>query len=325
MGVVNTTKTFATNEVITSTLMNNIIDQTTFTNDAISGGTLTVTGAGQLKVGSITSNELAADSVTANAIASGVITNVKISATAAISLSKLAVEALPVGITVATANILDANVTTAKILDANVTAPKLSGAQTGTAPIFGVRAWANFDSMANSDVAGTFSRSGTTVTVTITGHGLIVGNLIFIDFAVGTGTVAPDGLYVVATVTDANIFTVTSVASATGTGTVTLKRKEIKASGNISCISAAAPSPVIPPSTNDTVADGYYVANFSVAMPNSNFVVLGTGSEAKAFAVSSGNDIVSGAPYNAQSAIVLSISTGSNANSLVYNSIAIIG
>jgi hypothetical protein len=323
MGVVNTTKTFATNEVITSTLMNNIIDQTTFTNDAISGGTLTVTGAGQLKVGAITSSELAADSVTANAIASGVITNVKISATAAISLSKLASEALPVGITVATANILDANVTTAKILDANVTAPKLSGAQTGAAPIYGVRAWVNFDATQNADVAGTFSRSGTTVTITVTGHGLIAGNLIFIDYT--AGTVAPDGLYVVASVTDANIFTVTSVASATGTGTVTLKRKEIKASGNISCISAAAPSPVIPPSTNDTVADGYYVANFSVAMPNSNFVVLGTGSEAKAFAVTSGNDIVSGAPYNPQSAIVLSISTGSNANSLVYNSIAIIG
>lgn len=325
-GVVETTHTFATNEVITSTLMNNIIDQTLFTSDALSGGTLALT-AGKLKVATsgITSNEMGVDAVTANAIAAGVITNVKISATAAISLSKLASEALPVGITVATANILDANVTTAKILDANVTAPKLSGAQTGTAPIYGVRAWANFDATANADVAGTFSRSGTTVTVTVTGHGLIAGNLVFIDFSAGTGTVAPDGLYVVATVTDVNIFTVTSVASATGTGTVTLKRKEIKASGNISCISAAAPSPVIPPSTSDTVANGYYVANFSVAMPNSNFAVLGTGSETKAFAIASGNDIVSGAPYNAQSAIVLSISTGSNASSLECNSIAIIG
>jgi len=323
MGVVNTTKTFATNEVITSTLMNNIIDQTTFTNDAISGGTLTVTGAGQLKVGTITSNELAADSVTANAIASGVITNVKISATAAISLSKLASEALPVGITVATANILDANVTTAKILDANVTAPKLSGAQTGTAPIYGVRAWANFDATANTDVAGTFSRSGTTVTVTVTGHGLIAGNLVFIDFS--AGTVAPDGLYQVATVTDANIFTVTSVASATGTGTASLLRKEIKASGNISCISAAAPNPVIPPSSSDTPADGYYVANFSVALPNANFSVLGTCSEAKAFATTSGNDILSGSPYNAQSARILTINTSSTAIDAECNSVAIIG
>ena len=302
-GVVETTHTFATNEVITSTLMNNIIDQTLFTTDAISGTTLALT-SGKLKVATsgITSNEMGVDAVTANSIASGVITNAKISASAAISLSKLASEALPVGITVATANILDANVTTAKILDANVTAPKLSGAQTGTAPIYGVRAWANFDATANADVAGTFSRSGTTVTVTVTGHGLIAGNLVFIDFSAGTGTVAPDGLYVVATVTDVNIFTVTSVASATGTGTVTLKRKEIKASGNISCISAAAPSPVIPPSTSDTVANGYYVANFSVAMPNSNFAVLGTGSETKAFAIASGNDIVSCLLYTSDAA-----------------------
>ena len=327
MGVVNTTHTFATNDVITSTLMNNIIDQTEFISSALANGTLDLNGSGQIKVatGGITSNEMATDAVTANAIASGVITNAKISATAAISLSKLASEALPAGITVATANLVDANVTTAKIANAAITAPKLDGAQTGSAPVFGVRAWANFDTTANADLAGTFSRSGTTVTVTVTGHGLIAGNLIFIDFTAGTGTVAPDGLYVVATVTDANNFTVTSAASASGTGTVTLKRKEIKSSGNISCISAAAPSPVIPPTANDTVANGYYVANFSVAMPNANFVVLGTGSEDKAFAITSGNDIVSGAPYNAQSAIVLSITTGSNANSLQCNSIAIIG
>jgi hypothetical protein len=327
MGVVNTTHTFANNEVITSTLMNNIIDQTEFISSALANGTLALNGSGQIKVATsgITSNEMGVDAVTANAIAAGVITNVKIGATAAISLSKLASEALPVGITVATANILDANVTTAKILDANVTAPKLSGAQTGTAPVYGVRAWANFDATANADLAGTFSRSGTTVTVTVTGHGLIAGNLVFIDFTVGTGTVAPDGLYQVATVTDANIFTVTSAASATGTGTVTLLRKEIKSSGNISCVSAAAPSPVIPPSTSDSPADGYYVANFSVALPNANFSVLGTCSEAKAFATTSGNDILSGSPYNAQCARILTVNTSSTAIDAECNSVAIIG
>jgi hypothetical protein len=323
-GVVETTHTFANNEVITSTLMNNIIDQTLFTSDALSGGTLALT-AGKLKVATsgITSNEMGVDAVTANAIAAGVITNVKISATAAISLSKLASEALPVGITVATANILDANVTTAKILDANVTAPKLSGAQTGTAPVYGVRAWVNFDATVDADLAGTFSRSGTTVTITATAHGLIAGNLIFIDFT--AGTVAPDGLYEVATVTDANIFTVTSVASASGTGTASLLRKEIKASGNVSCVSAAAPSPVIPPSTSDSPADGYYVANFSVALPNANFSVLGTCSEAKAFATTSGNDILSGSPYNAQCARILTVNTSSTAIDAECNSVAIIG
>ena len=72
-GVVETTHTFATNEVITSTLMNNIIDQTLFTSDAlVSGnGTLALT-SGKLKVATsgITSNEMGADAVTTNAIAS---------------------------------------------------------------------------------------------------------------------------------------------------------------------------------------------------------------------------------------------------------------
>jgi hypothetical protein len=260
MGVVNTTKTFATNEVITSTLMNNIIDQTTFTNDAISGGTLAVTGAGQLKVGTITSNELAADSVTANAIASGVITNVKISATAAISLSKLASEALPVGITVATANILDANVTTAKILDANVTAPKLSGAQTGTAPIFGVRAWVNFDGTTSADIGGTYARSGTTVTVTTSvDHGLIVGHKAFLDFTSGG---ASDGAFVVTGVTSNTIFTVTHGTSGSiPNGNVTLSRRLIRASGNVANVSL--------------LGAGQYAVNFTTALPDANYARSG--------------------------------------------------
>jgi hypothetical protein len=70
-GVVDTSQTFATNDVVTSTLLNNIIDQTLFTNDALSNGTLALT-SGKMKVATsgITSNELAANAVTTNAIAS---------------------------------------------------------------------------------------------------------------------------------------------------------------------------------------------------------------------------------------------------------------
>jgi hypothetical protein len=266
MGVVNTTHTFANNEVITSTLMNNIIDQTTFTNDAISGGTLTVTGAGQLKVGTITSNELAADSVTANAIASGVITNVKISATAAISLSKLASEALPVGITVATANILDANVTTAKILDANVTAPKLSGAQTGTAPVYGVRAWAKLNPFVSSVRTGAYKsgnyvRTGTETTVTITDHGLKTNDKIRLDFTSGTGT---DGLYTVTSSANANEFVVNHTGTSTS-GTVTAQFVAIQASGNISTASWF------------DAGDDTIVLNFATEMPNDDYATITTG------------------------------------------------
>jgi microcystin-dependent protein len=79
-GVVNTTDTFTTNQVITSTVMNNIIDQTLFTSDAIAAGNSTLAlVAGKLKVGTITSNEMGTDSVTTNAIADGAVTQAKAS------------------------------------------------------------------------------------------------------------------------------------------------------------------------------------------------------------------------------------------------------
>ena len=109
-GVVETTDTFTTNQVITSTLMNNIIDQTLFTSDAIVFGNSTLAlVAGKLKVGTITSNEMGVDSVTTNAIAADAVTTAKI-----------------LDANVTTAKILDANVTTAKIADSNVTLAKLS-------------------------------------------------------------------------------------------------------------------------------------------------------------------------------------------------------
>jgi hypothetical protein len=109
-GVVETTDTFTTNQVITSTLMNNIIDQTLFTSDAIASGNTTLAlVAGKLKVGTITSNEMGVDSVTTNAIAADAVTTAKI-----------------LDANVTTAKILDDNVTTAKIADSNVTLAKLS-------------------------------------------------------------------------------------------------------------------------------------------------------------------------------------------------------
>lgn len=64
MGAVDTTYTFTATDTITSSKMNNIIDQTTITTDAIIGTTLEV-ASGKLKVRSagITSNELAANVV----------------------------------------------------------------------------------------------------------------------------------------------------------------------------------------------------------------------------------------------------------------------
>ena len=100
MGAVDTTYTFTATDTITSAKMNNIIDQTTITTDAIIGTTLDV-ASGKLKIRSsgITSNEMGANSVV-------------------------------------TAAITDSNVTTAKIADANVTQAKLASNVVGNGPAF---------------------------------------------------------------------------------------------------------------------------------------------------------------------------------------------
>jgi len=79
MGAINTTYTFTTNDTITSTKMNNIIDQTTFTDDAVFDTTLFV-ASGKLKVNAqgITSNELAANAVKTIAIEDGAVTQEKL-------------------------------------------------------------------------------------------------------------------------------------------------------------------------------------------------------------------------------------------------------
>jgi len=81
MGAIDTTYTFTATDTITSTKMNNIIDETTITSDAISGTTLEVTGTGKLKVRAqgITSNELATGAVTTTAITAGSVTPTKLS------------------------------------------------------------------------------------------------------------------------------------------------------------------------------------------------------------------------------------------------------
>jgi hypothetical protein len=67
--------------------------------------------------------------------------------------------------------------------------------------------------------SGTWSRTGTTVTVTINGNGLVNGQRVFLDVA--PGTTMRDGVYEVSNVTT-NTFTVTSVTSGSATGTVTM-------------------------------------------------------------------------------------------------------
>jgi hypothetical protein len=71
-----------------------------------------------------------------------------------------------------------------------------------------------FDTTTAPVTTATYGRSGTTVTVTQSAHGLATGDVIGIDFAAGTGGAATNGNYVV-TVTNSSTFTVTDINSGT--------------------------------------------------------------------------------------------------------------
>ncbi len=77
------------------------------------------------------------------------------------------------------------------------------------------RVLANFTGGTSS--TGTYSRAGTTVTVTMTAHGMATGQFVFLDFTTGTAT---DGYYQV-TVVDVNTYTVTDTVSGSTSGNVT--------------------------------------------------------------------------------------------------------
>ena len=71
-----------------------------------------------------------------------------------------------------------------------------------------------FDTTVAPVTTATYGRSGTTVTITQSAHGLVTGQVIGIDFAAGTGGTATNGNYAV-TVTNSSTFTITDINSGT--------------------------------------------------------------------------------------------------------------
>lgn len=126
--------------------------------------------------------------------------------------------------------------------------------------VLGIR-WALIDQTTNNNLSGTYVRSGTTVTVTMTSHGLQVGHVVYLDFTSGAAT---DGLFVVATVPDANTFTVTHGASGATSGNVTWVRHTIVGSSGVASV------------TDRVGSDGRSVVNFSVAASSANYGWFGT-------------------------------------------------
>jgi hypothetical protein len=126
-----------------------------------------------------------------------------------------------------------------------------------TAVAYGCRAWLSFTIPAA--VTTTYTRTGSTVTVTRNNHGYSNGTYMYIDFGAGTGGTATDGFYQISNVAT-NTFDITDTASGTITGgTVTAIRAVVNAMRNIASVTYVT--------TNE------FTVTMTSAMPDSNYVV----------------------------------------------------
>lgn len=158
--------------------------------------------------------------------------------------------------------------------NASITAAKLSGAQIGTAPVYGIRAWAKLNPYINTtrEAAyknGTYSAAiGNTVTVTITDHGLRANDRVRLVFTrtSGSGIVPSSTTYfdVIQRVSK-DVFIVSFTSSAPSSGTVIAQFITIQGAGNISSASFY-----------DT-SDDRYILNFTIPMPHVNYATTVTG------------------------------------------------
>ena len=304
MGAVNTTYTFTATDTITSAKMNNIIDQTTITSDAIFGTTLEV-ASGKLKVRAqgITSNELTANSVTSTNIVDGSITPVKLStagpfwdnAGGTFTLSQRGIE-VGTGITSNTESYIDFH-SSFPVTDYDCRMMRNSGVDgifeiyntgagvikltassgvtfgsanmpnpVGTAPIYGARAWAKLNPYIGSVRTGAYKTGTYSRTATETSVAIVSHGLKANDKIRldFTTGTGTDGLYTVISSSDANNFVINHTGTVTS-GNVTAQFIAIQGSGNISSASWYDAS------------DDRIVLNFAIPMPNANYVVSATG------------------------------------------------
>lgn len=308
MGAVETTYTFQSTDTITSAKMNNIIDETIMTGNAIFGTTLAI-ASNKLKVNSqgITSNELAANAVTSIKIFGGSVDPSKLSTgyPSWTTSGNLTVNGATTALSSITANTASVSIGSARTasgasnIDFNSTFPLTSyearisresgangnlaisntgtgsilfnstplGEITGTAPIYGARAWAKLNPYITGNTrihaykSGTYSRTLTETTVSIADHGLKTNDKIRLDFTSGNGT---DGLYTVTSSANSGQFVVNHTGTATS-GNVTAQFVQIQGAGNISTASFY------------DAGGNTILLNFITPMPNVNYATMVTG------------------------------------------------
>ena len=69
---------------------------------------------------------------------------------------------------------------------------------------------------------GTYSQSTTTATITISNHGVAIGDVLTIDYTSTASGSPTDGSFAVASITNDNVFTVSTSNSATDSGNVSI-------------------------------------------------------------------------------------------------------
>jgi len=124
-----------------------------------------------------------------------------------------------------------------------------------------------FDTTVAPVTTATYGRSGTTITITLSAHGLTTGQVIGIDFAAGTGGTATNGNYAV-TVTNSSTFTVTDINS----GSITAGAAMVFANRWLMTYDVAANDPYnnspFIPDDGVVVTDGVYAQMSNVVAVN---------------------------------------------------------
>jgi Cu/Ag efflux protein CusF len=133
------------------------------------------------------------------------------------------------------------------------------------------KAWVNFAGSTSANVTGTYSGTGTTTTFNVTGHGMKVGHRGYADFTSGGGN---DGVFEVTSVTNANTFVATMSAFANTSGNVTLNRRAINSSYNVSNVAYVSTGNLIVNFTN-SMTNTHYLVNSCIDVLLGSYAVIG--------------------------------------------------
>lgn len=244
----------------------------------VSGGGLvwsynanSITG-GDMVNQTITATQIANSTITATQIANSTITGGKI-ASNTIALSQLTTQAantVVVNATGSTAALTALSLASSSVLGRG-SSGDIVGLTAGTGISFGVssisctitspvKAWVNINGGSAANQTATYSRTGTTVTVTLASHGHLVGHRIYNQIDTGTAT---SGIYTITSVAT-NTFTYTDTVSGATSGNCTLRRRTMRASSGVHSVAY--------------LATGNYAINWSSLQTDGNYILSGAGS-----------------------------------------------